>query len=559
MLMKNSIKIFFLILMGLIISSQAFAEEINNYETNITINTDSTVNIQEKIFYDFGQAEKHGIYRDIPYKYAARGGTFTLIINNVSVTDENGNNYTFSTDKINNNFRIKIGDADKYVSGLKTYIINYTVKKAINYFADHDELYWNAVGGDWEANISKSSVKIHVPENNNTTYDCYYGYLGSTAKCSIQKQGNTISVQHNQVLSPKTYITIVVGIPKGILHQPTIWENIWYKIQDNIILLFPFLVFIFLFIKWYKQGRDPKGRGVIIAQYEPLKDLSPLEAATLINESFEIKNIPAEIIHLAIKGYLKIEKKEKSSFFTKADYLLTKTKENDDSLNIVEKTLLSNIFKEKKEILLSEINSENIIDLDKKTQESLTSKGYFSANPNKVKTPYMITGSLLFIVTIFLYSLVEAMFGIIGIVAALISGGIIIIFGIIMPKKSLKGVEAKEYLLGLKEYIALAEIRRIQFHNAPEKTPQHFEALLPYAMIFGLEKEWAKQFESLTYSPTWYNDKNTNIFVPIVFANDLKSFSSAGISSMTPASSGGSGFSGGGAGGGFGGGGGGSW
>jgi len=552
--MKNNIKICFIILIGLIISSPIFAEEINSYDTDITINTDATINVQERILYDFGQDQRHGIYRDITYKYNARGGNFTLEISNVSVVDENGNNYAFSTSKENDYYRIKIGDADRYVSGQKTYIINYKVRKAINYFDDHDELYWNAIGGNWDADINKSSVTIHVPENNNTTYTCYYGSLDSTTTCSTQKQGNTLLIEHSQILPPNNYITVVVGVPKGILYQPSTLENIKDKVLDNGILILPFLVFIYLYIKWNKQGKDPKGRGVIIAQYEPLKDLPPLESATLINEAFKIKNISAEIINLAIKGYIKIEKKEKSSFFTKSDYLLIKTKDSDDSLNNVEKTLLSNIFKENKEVLLSKVTSEDIQELNQKTQDFLTEKGYFEANPNKIRTPYMVIGSIVLVLGFFIASI-----GIIIMLSIIATGIIIFIFGIIMPRKSLKGVEAKEYLMGLKQYISLAEIRRIQFHNPPAKTPEHFEALLPYAMIFGLEKEWAKQFESLAYSPTWYSDKNSNIFVPVVFANDIKSFSSVGLSSMTPASGGGSGFGGGGAGGGFGGGGGGSW
>ncbi len=550
-----NIKALFLLISLFFIVSPVLAEEIQSYETNITINTDASISVQEKILYDFDSLERHGIFRDIPYKYSARGGTYTVRISDVSVFDEKGVNYQFSTSTENNNLRIKIGDGNKYVSGQKTYIINYKVKKAINYFNDYDELYWNVIGGNWTINIKQSSVIINVPENNNTIYTCYYGTLGNKKECLVEKQGNQLKIIHDQTLFPQEYLTVVVSVPKGILSEPSIIEDIKDKILDNIIIFLPFLVFIFLFIKWLKQGRDPEGKGIIIAQYEPIKDLSPLEAATLINENYDIRNIPAEIINLAIKGYIKIQKQEKKHVFDKIDYLLIKTKDSDGLLNETEKALLSDIFADAKESLLSQVTLENIRGLGDKINKSLTNKGYFEINPSKVKTPYIIIGILLMLLS----PIVESMFGIIGIMCILTTGLIIIIFGIIMPKKSPKGVEAKEYLLGLKKYISLAEIERIKFHNAPAKTPEHFETLLPYAMIFGLEKEWAKQFESLTYSPTWYNDKSFNSFVPLVFINDLRSFSNSGISSMTPASSGSSGFSEGGAGGGFGGGGGGSW
>jgi len=550
----NKLKTILFIISLLAVSSPALAEEIQNYETNIVINADATIDVQEKILYDFGQEQRHGIYRDIPFRYNARGGIYTVKIGNVSVLDEQNQKYVFSTSTSGNNFRIKIGDQDALVSGQKTYIISYKVKRAINYFEDHDELYWNAIGGNWTADIKKALIRITFPDNDNTTYACYYGQLNSQISCFTEKQGNQLVIERNQTIPPENYLTVVVGLPKGILYEPSALENVKNKILDNIVLVFPLAVFIFLFLKWYRQGRDPKGRDVIIAQYQPLKDLSPLEAATLLSENFEIKNIPAEIINLAVKGYLKIEKTGKASFFTKPDFLLIKTKEEDASLSDNEKLLLKNLFRSRQKVSLSSLTAE---DLDAKKLEenilkNLVAKDYFPADPTKVRIPYIITG-IIFIVAGFCFLAI----GFLWLFSLLISGIMTIAFGAVMPRKTAKGVEAKEYLFGLKKYISVAEVRRIEFHNAPKKTPQHFEELLPFAMIFGLEKQWAEQFKGITYSPAWYNDRQMGAFNSVVFADSLKSFSSLGASSFAP--SGGSGFSGGGAGGGFGGGGGGSW
>jgi len=372
--------------------------------------------------------------------------------------------------------------------------------------------------------------------------------------CPINKEGNQLTIEHNDVLYPGNYLTIVVGLPKGILYKPSTIENIWYTIIDNLIIFLPFIVFIFLLIKWFKHGRDPKGKGIIVPQYEPLKDLSPLESITLINERFEIKNIPAEIINLAIKGYVKIKKLEKTSFFNKQDYFLIKIKDIDDSLNDGEKLLLSKLFLINESILLSTVKSDDIEGLKYETKKSLTQKGYFEKNPLKTKTTYIIIGFLI------LSSLVFVKHSTITIVSIFATSLIVFFFGMIMPKKTVKGVEAKEYLLGLKKYISLAEIRRIQFHNAPAKTPEHFEKLLPYAMIFNLEKKWAEEFNSLKYSPTWYEDRNLTTFSSVIFVDNLNTFYTTGKNSIASSPNGGSGFGGGGfSGGGFGGGGGGSW
>ena len=148
------------------------------------------------------------------------------------------------------------------------------------------------------------------------------------------------------------------------------------------------------------------------------------------------------------------------------------------------------------------------------------------------------------------------------------------VFSNLMPARSPKGVETRDYLLGLKSYIDLAEADRLKYLQSPEgveKTPisaddpaqliKLFEDLLPYAILFGLEKEWAKQFKDLyKQPPEWYSG-NTSTFNAIYLANALHGFSVANSATFSaPSSSGSSGFGGGGfSGGGGGGGGGGGW
>lgn len=141
-----------------------------------------------------------------------------------------------------------------------------------------------------------------------------------------------------------------------------------------------------------------------------------------------------------------------------------------------------------------------------------------------------------------------------------------------MPARTKQGVEARDYLLGLKDYIGLAEAERIKFLQSPEGVKQYgdpakpaakiklFEALLPYAMLFGMEKDWAKQFEHLyKQPPSWYS--GTRPFSTAHLASSIGDMSGQASRAFSPpSSSGSSGFSGGGgSGGGGGGGGGGGW
>ncbi len=121
-----------------------------------------------------------------------------------------------------------------------------------------------------------------------------------------------------------------------------------------------------------------------------------------------------------------------------------------------------------------------------------------------------------------------------------------------------KGIEMRQKLLGFKMFLSVTEKDRVK-----NLTPEMFEKYLPYAMIFGVEKQWSKTFEGMHIPPPeWYgttpvigavSGSINATFSPVLFSN---SFSSAFTNAF--ASTGGAGGTGsGGAGGGGGGGGGG--
>src|SRR5689334_10248170 len=70
-------------------------EIIRNFNDEITINKDGTTKVQENITYDFGQNQKHGIFRTIPL--TSKDGTQIQVVEE-SITDETGNSYPFKID-----------------------------------------------------------------------------------------------------------------------------------------------------------------------------------------------------------------------------------------------------------------------------------------------------------------------------------------------------------------------------------------------------------------------------------------------------------------------------
>jgi uncharacterized membrane protein YgcG len=195
--------------------------------------------------------------------------------------------------------------------------------------------------------------------------------------------------------------------------------------------------------------------------------------------------------------------------------------------------------------------------LHMKVYQEVKNKGYYRSNPVLSRILYLALAAILLALGIFaaVYFLVIPF----NYLAFILPGLLGFAFAFAMSSLTRDGALKREELLGLKLYIKTAEIDRIKFHDAPEKSPEKFEELLPYAILFGLEKKWADEFkDAYNTEPSWY-DGNFGTFSAIVLINDLNSFSNtainAAISSSSAASS--SGF--GGVGGGFGGGGGGSW
>ncbi len=561
------------------------AEQIDNFSVVIKINHDSSLNVEERIDYNFGDLQRHGIYRDIPIRYKTGKGNYSLRISDIAVLDKNGNHYQFKDSIKNDYLHIKIGNSNQYVSGEKLYIINYTVGRAINYFDTYDELYWNVTGNEWNIPINWSSVRIILPEiikEEQIKTKCFAGRIGSINNCfdklllgdgDLKKEINFTQGK----LSSQEGLTVVVGLPKGTLTKPSWFKNALNVIWDNKIIFLPIAVFVILFYLWWEKGRDPRGRKTIIAQYEPPDNLTPIEIGTIIDEKVDKRDISAEIINLAVKGYIKIKRiKKKTLIFSWGnDYLFQKLKEGNDFKNDFEKDLLANLFKDGedaqdetgviKEIKLSKLKNKfykSSSALQKAIYKNVVKKGYFVKNPNKARGSYAFIGTLFMGFGVYFGGVLG---GIIGVVSFVSTGILFIVFARLMPKRTKQGVITKEKILGLKEYLIVAEKDRIKFHNAPAKDPKEFEKLLPYAMVLKIEKEWAEQFKNIYQDqPSWYEDANMTGFNAILLTNQIgyfsKSANSALYSKPGGRASGGSGFGGGGfSGGGFGGGGGGSW
>jgi hypothetical protein len=575
-------------------------ERIDLFDSTINVNEDATISVREGIIYNFDKMERHGIYRDIPVKYKTKaGGTFRLNINNITVTDENFTKYPFTISDMGSSQRIKIGDPNETVTGIHKYIISYTVDRPIGFFEDFDEIYWNGTGNEWPVPIAEARVKVVLPKFFNkeelNRIACYWGSIGSTQKCEWEVvdsvnglskgQYNAVQFYSSKSLLPHEGITVAVGFPKGVVDAskaPSTLEKIFGNvIYDGWIwFLIPIILFIFLYQYWSRNGRDPKGTGIIIPQYNTPDNLSPMQIAYVLNKSFG-DSLSGEIVYLATKGYIKINHITKKVLFVSTDdYEIVKVKNYDNNLKPFQIKLLDRLFTfakgGKDGAIGSKVEISDLVnkfyainnEIEKEVEETLVIDGYFpGAKYGGLHSPSgrgiakriatALGTSLLFL--FFVGPMGLTAFGPLFVVILALSAVICSVFYVIMPRMTEKGTATMEYIKGFKMYLSVAEKDRLDFHNAPEKNPETFEKFLPYAIALGVSDKWAKVFEGMSMqNPSWYSDSSGHTFSMMAFSSSMSNFSHTATRSFASApgsssGSGGGGFSGGGGGGGGGG------
>jgi len=323
------------------------------------------------------------------------------------------------------------------------------------------------------------------------------------------------------------------------------------------ICLLPFVI-IFIFLHYRNKGRDIKFPKTIVPEFNPPADIRPYLLGSLQNESVDKEDIAGTIIDLAYRGFLKIKKLNDKS------YELTDSQKERTDLGEVEIDILDALFNGNKTTTTEEMAKYFPLKyslITQKIYKELVSKKYFNESPQLTTGKYIGIGSMAIIfgalALFFVSGILTDLFGYFTVFTLgldlLVLGIGFLIISRFMPAKTEIGSKAYADILGFKMYLNTAERYRLQ-----KLEPEEFEKYLSYAIVFGIEKEWADKFKGLYNKvPDWYEGDMSGIYNAYFISSFARSFTAATVTSFAvPPSSSGSGWSGGG-GGGFSGGGGG--
>lgn len=561
------------LLLIILFTAPAFARElvIEKFDVAIVVQTNGALDVSETITPRF-TGHWNGIYRTIPIEYhTPQGFNYELALDVISITEESGAKLKFERKRERHNLKLKI-----YIPGAedntRTIVIHYRVRDGLKFFEDHDELYWNITGDEWEVPILQAGARILLPEGaSGIRATAFTGAYGSREQnASVEIVGVAVEARMLRPLSFREGLTLVAGWDKGVVHEPGGAELVSLFLRSNWPLLLPLVALAGMFWLWYTRGRDPRLHP-IAPQYAPPEGLTPGEAGALVDNSAAMRDITATIVDLSVRGYILIEEQKKDhmmGLWSDKEYVfhLRKKREEWNALKSHETALLDGLFSGGlvDSVSLSDLQNkfyQSIPGIRDRIFEALVARNYYLHRPDKVRQAYLLGGAIVGGILIWGGGALAASSGMAPlpfILAGILTAAVICAFGWFMPARTPSGARTLEGVLGFEDFLSHVEEDRFA---RTIKTPQMFEKFLPYAMALGVEKKWVTAFEGIyTQPPEWYRGSYGSNFYPIGFVHDLDAMSTRASSAMSssPRSSGGSGFGGGGSsGGGFGGGGGG--
>lgn len=541
----------------------------------------STLTVVETFVALFPETDQNrGMRRSIPDSYLGAPLNPAL----VSITDGEGNPRASET-SLEDGYFSMTSRADGYVHGAQTYVFTYTLENVARFFDDTgvDEFYWNVNGTEWQQPFGRVSVRLVVApaltESLTGAQACYVGYEGSGQTCEITRDAAadgaaTFEASATDVFAYQT-MTIAVGFEQGTFtpFDSSYLASPWGWLQ-MLAGLTAVAAIVFAVVTRARYLRDEPGRPTIIAEYTPPAGIDALESAVLLGKT--TKAIPAEVLEQAVVGSIRIVEGERKFFGgVKLKALLVDPSRADGDGRL----LLAGLFPFLTPGTEYEFGStdtrfssaaQNILKL---ANEELTRRGLRREVPKTVRAwPVLLAmaaAALVVLTAILAFSAaVDPLIPILMIVGSGLA--LFVVIGLVSRVPlSAAGAEARDHLAGLKEFIEWAEADRIRMLQSPRGAERvvvdttdrremlHlYEVLLPYAVVFGQEKEWASELAVLYgegNSPGWYSGSSG--FNAAAFSAGISGLSaSTASSSSTSGGSSGGGSAGGGGGGGGGGG-----
>ncbi|MFL5538634.1 MAG: DUF2207 domain-containing protein, partial [Longimicrobiaceae bacterium] len=489
---------------------------IRDYRSDVVVNRDGTTDVTETLRVYF-EGSWNGIFRDLSLQHeTGQGRRERLRVEVLGVTDGEGRGLAFDREKPESGvlrLRISVPGAS---DAERTVVVRYRVMNAVRFFyandvgGTHDELYWNVTGNAWGFPIEHTLARFTVPDGALPTQQhAYTGYDRSTGSdATVEVRGQTVTAEVTRTLAPGEGLTLAVAWPAGVLARPSEADLRRKRLFSFWPLLFPPLVLVLMFRHWWRHGRDPREQAIVV-RYEPPEGMSPAEVGTLVDNAADLRDVTSTLVDLAVRGSIGIEELQEKHLFglvSSTDWAFHRLSESTEGLAPHERRFMDALFSgaswgpswqavreasrraaaaaaaggevpapdfaeapsQQPTVRLSSLKNEfykSLPEIRKAIFERLLERGYYLKRPDQVKGLWIALGVVLAIATgIAGGALTDSGIGWIDgtalLAGGIVSGFIVVLFGLFMAARTEAGARAREAALGFREFLDKVESDR---------------------------------------------------------------------------------------------------
>jgi uncharacterized membrane protein YgcG len=529
------------LMVGLAFPGRAAAQSksyyMDRYDSNITVNTDGSLDIQETLVYVFQGGPFHRGLRTWDtdrldgisnFKVAAdNNGTLQPLRQTEFDPDDSTSGVpgTFGTENNGSQIRLRWVFAST-TNANRTFVVTYHVTGGIKVYADHDEFDWYAVPPDWGSSILNSRVQVTFPSGDTSTWKL----ATAPASSETHAQGSTITYTANGGLGGG--FEVGAQIPQGVLSatkpawQGAIDQQADYDAHTRPLVNLGFLILgmllliggiLWVIMRWYSKGRDKPV--ALVADYlaDPPSNLPPGLVGTLVDEKADVRDVIATVVDMGRKGNLTIAENQGSGLFAGKDFQYTQT--GNKTTYPYEGQVMDAMFKSGQTVSLSGLKNQfysNLPAIYNSMYKQLVDLKYFPEDPSGVRSRNFGMGCGIIVLGIIVGAIWVAIgtavsdliiipaiaLGVVGVVAIFMAGA--------MPRKTDFGSEEAEKWRAFKRYL-----QQIKSYTNVQAAADKFQQYLPYAVALGVDQEFTRQFESVpTAMPMWYIPYGYGPYIP---------------------------------------------
>ena len=542
----------------------------SRFDVDAVIELDRTVLVTETISVDFIEPQR-GLMRLIPGRTQTSGETGNRQERDVNLRllgVERSEAGTFvpepaRAETVGGDWQIKVGRADVTHLGPATYRIRYSIAGALtdidgkDAFGQRTELFWNLIPLGWSTAIEASNLTVHFPKlsradvmarvlvgprgtRTGAQFRLNKPFVGRSDLVQGTITNQTLDVQTQAPMSKGVGVTVILALPKGTVPPGKILRVIPTNTSSAepssaptsiqppspFIIALPLLLLAGLYGLVKKHFAPPAGP--LVVRFDPPEGVSASDCGFLMDARVDSRDIVAGIVTLAQKGALKLRHPVKDAYGNQTAQGLVIEIGNlfaAQDTTPFEQELFGYLAQYGSLVSADDLKG-SFAPYYRALSFGLVQHAYEAGFYQEVtgrKGAYTLgwlVGVIAMVALIFSYAGITAIFG--GLITFFIGSAFI---GKISPL-TIKGAKTRSWLSGLKEFISRANEKQLNYMADRSPDQAMFERLLPYAISFGLVKQWTQAFDGIDLQiPDWYvADSGMDTLWTLMFIDQFTDF-----------------------------------